>query len=176
MSHWLPTSGPDSTSFHPCPGCFRHVPKYATLSHIKRRCTSELCFFHAPLDDTITYPTRNAKVFATGRPIILSTTLRYTSSLALSYFNRLPVTSDDCTSSLCYHDEDDEVTLPASTVSIFTNGSYLAPTSRSLFSMSYAWLALDNDNLVLESSSDTILSFKFPIYIFSFNHLNKSIL
>ncbi|PKB94099.1 hypothetical protein RhiirA5_439551 [Rhizophagus irregularis] len=87
MSHWLPAASPESTSFCPCSGCSHHVPKYAALSAIKRRCTSERCFLQVQLNDTVAYPTKNAKVFATGRPIKLSTSLAYTSSLAMVSLN-----------------------------------------------------------------------------------------
>ncbi|PKB93846.1 hypothetical protein RhiirA5_440164, partial [Rhizophagus irregularis] len=74
ISHWLPTAGPNSISFRPCPGCSHHVPKYATLSVIKWRCTSERCFLQIQLADTVAYPIKNAKVFATGRLRLLAET------------------------------------------------------------------------------------------------------
>ncbi|PKY57983.1 hypothetical protein RhiirA4_429393 [Rhizophagus irregularis] len=132
MSYWLPTSGPDSASFRPCPGCSRYVPKYATLSHIKRRCTSQ-----TSLADTIAYPTRNAKVFATGRPIILSSSLRYATSLASSYFDRpLSIPNDNLPSGEGY--DEDMTPLPVSTKSLFTDGSFIASTLDTSPSMSYA--------------------------------------
>ncbi|PKY54469.1 hypothetical protein RhiirA4_426796 [Rhizophagus irregularis] len=155
ISHWLPTSDSDFAFYHPYPGYSRHIPKYAALSHIKQHCTSELCFFHAPLANIIAYPTRNAKVFATGRPIILFSSLRYATALASSYFNHPLLISDD-KPSLHVHNVDDEPTLSPSTMSIYIDRSFLATTLRSPSSMSYTWLALDNDNLVLESSSDVI--------------------
>ncbi|PKY61211.1 hypothetical protein RhiirA4_485873, partial [Rhizophagus irregularis] len=155
MSHWLPTSDVDSASFRPCPGCSLHVLKYASLSHIKRCCTSESCFFTAPLADTIAYPSKNAKVFATGRPIILSSSLRYATSLALSYFNRPPLILNNYDSTDHFSDNID-MSLPTSTKTIFTDGSFIASIPDSSPSMSYAWLTLDDDNLILESFSDII--------------------
>ncbi|EXX59819.1 hypothetical protein RirG_185580 [Rhizophagus irregularis DAOM 197198w] len=66
MSYWLPTTGPEFTSFRPCSDCSRHVPKYVALSAIKQHCTSERCFLQVQLTETVTYPTKNAKIFATG--------------------------------------------------------------------------------------------------------------
>ncbi|PKY62900.1 hypothetical protein RhiirA4_432808, partial [Rhizophagus irregularis] len=156
MSHWLPPSDPNSVEFTPCPGCSRHVPKYASLSHIKRRCTSESCFIKVLLLDTVAYPTKkNTKVFATGRPIKLATSFAYASSLANIHFDRLsnPVVlpSPDI--------DDTEVSdyvLPSSTCTLYTDGSFLPSRSGSLPSMSSAWLALDEDDLILESCSEVI--------------------
>ncbi|PKY56181.1 hypothetical protein RhiirA4_476274 [Rhizophagus irregularis] len=55
--------------------------------------------------------------------------------------------------------EDAEISgfvLPFSTHTLYTDGSFLAPHSGSSPSMSSAWLALDDDNLILESSSKVI--------------------
>ncbi|CAB4413084.1 unnamed protein product [Rhizophagus irregularis] len=156
MSHWLSPSDPNSFEFTPCSGCSRHVPKYASLSHIKRRCTSESCFIKVLLLDTVAYPTKkNTKVFATGRPIKLATSFAYASSLAKIHFDRLsnPVV-------LPSSDVDDievsDYMLPSSTCTLYTDGSFLASRSGSLPSMSSAWLALDEDDLILESYSEVI--------------------
>ncbi|PKC53127.1 hypothetical protein RhiirA1_479964 [Rhizophagus irregularis] len=152
MSHWLPTAGPASTSFHPYSGCSRHIPKYATLSAIKRHCTSERCFFQVQLTDTIAYPTKNAKVFATGRPIRLSTSLTYASSLAMVYFNRPP------SEVFAPPSDDSPFVPPSSTCELYTDGSFLDLSSGNSPFMSSAWLALDENNLILKSSSDVIPS------------------
>ncbi|PKY49606.1 hypothetical protein RhiirA4_465667 [Rhizophagus irregularis] len=125
MSHWIPSSDPTSAEFTPCPGCSRHVPKFVSLSHIKRRCTSENCFTKVLLLDTVAYPTKkNSKVFATGRPVKLATSFAYASSLAMVHFNRPWI--------------------------------FLASHFGSSSSMSSAWLALDDDDFILESSSEVI--------------------
>ncbi|CAB4409418.1 unnamed protein product [Rhizophagus irregularis] len=156
MSHWLPPSDPNSVEFTPCPGCSRHVPKYASLSHIKRRCTSESCFTKVLLLDTVAYPTKkNTKVFATGRLIKLATSFAYASSLAKIHFDRMsnPVVLP----SFGVEDVDDsDYMLPSSTCTLYTDGSFLTSRSGSLPSMFSAWLALDEDNLILESCSEVI--------------------
>ncbi|CAB4416056.1 unnamed protein product [Rhizophagus irregularis] len=155
MSHWLPPSDPNSVEFTPCPGCSRHVPKYASLSHIKRRCTSESCFATVLLSDTVAYPTKkNTKVFATGRPIKLATSFTYASSLAKIHFDRLsgPISPSSDIDDI----EDSAYVLPSSTCTLYTDGSFLASRPGSLPSMSSAWLALDEDDLILESCSEVI--------------------
>ncbi|GBC45874.1 ribonuclease H-like domain-containing protein [Rhizophagus irregularis DAOM 181602=DAOM 197198] len=154
MSHWLPTAGPESTSFHLCSGYSCHMSKYATLSAIKQHCTSERCFLQVQLIDTVAYITKNAKVFATGRPIKLLTSLAYTSSLAIVYFD--PPLSDTF-APLSLDDRDDiPFVLPRSTRSLYTDGSFNDSISGDSSSMSSAWFALDDDNFILESSSDII--------------------
>ncbi|CAB4405875.1 unnamed protein product [Rhizophagus irregularis] len=180
MSHWLPPSDPNSVEFTPCPGCSQHVPKYASLSHIKRRCTSESCFTKVLLLDTVAYPTKkNTKVFATGRPIKLATSFAYASSLAIIHFDRMsnPVVLP----SFDVEDVDDsDYMLPSSTCTLYTDGSFLTSRSGSLPSISSAWLALDEDNLIkrfrqatlnliLESCSEVIpatypFAFRSEIY------------
>ncbi|PKK56544.1 hypothetical protein RhiirC2_799791 [Rhizophagus irregularis] len=164
ISHWLPSTGLESISFRPCSGCSHHVSKYATLSAIKRRCTSERCFLQVQLTDTVTYPTKNAKVFATGRPIKLSTSLSYTSSLAMVYFN-FPLSNTIITpSSLDVSDDIIPSTLTYSACNLYTDGSFLASTFGNSPSMSFAWLALDEDNLILEFSLDVIpLTYPFAL-------------
>ncbi|CAB4407435.1 unnamed protein product [Rhizophagus irregularis] len=155
MSHWLPPSDPNSIEFTPCPGCSRHVPKYASLSHIKRRCTSESCFTKVLLLDTMAYPTKkNTKVFATGRPIKLATSFAYAFSLANVHFDQL--SSPILPSSDVNDIEASAYMLPSSTCTLYTDGSFLALRSGSLPSMSSTWLALDEDDLILESCSEVI--------------------
>ncbi|PKY62592.1 hypothetical protein RhiirA4_489303, partial [Rhizophagus irregularis] len=156
MSHWLPPSDPNSVEFIPCPGCSRHVPKYASLSHIKRRCTSESCFTKVLLLDTVAYPTKkNTKVFATGRPIKLATSFAYASSLAKIHFDQIS-NSVVLPSSEVEDVDDSDYVLPSSTCTLYTDGSFLPSRSGSLPSMSSAWLALDEDDLILESCSEVI--------------------
>ncbi|PKY57447.1 hypothetical protein RhiirA4_449016 [Rhizophagus irregularis] len=156
MSHWLPPSDPNSVEFIPCPGCSRHVPKYASLSHIKRRCTSESCFTKVLLSDTVAYPTKkNTKVFATGRPIKLATSFAYASSLAQIHFDRISNPVALSSPDVAEADESDYM-LPSSTCTLYTDGSFLASRSGSSPSMSSAWLALDDDGLLLESCSEVI--------------------
>ncbi|CAB4413040.1 unnamed protein product [Rhizophagus irregularis] len=156
MSHWLPPSDLNSIEFTSCPGCSRHVPKYASLSHIKRRCTSESCFTKVLLSDTVAYPTKkNTKVFATGKPIKLATSFAYASSLAKIHFDWLsnPVVLPS------FDIDEVEVSdymLPSSTCNLYTDGSFFASRSGSLPSMSSAWLALDEDDFILESYSEVI--------------------
>ncbi|EXX54972.1 hypothetical protein RirG_229560 [Rhizophagus irregularis DAOM 197198w] len=74
MSHWLPVfTLADKLSYNPCPGCSFNIPALSKKSAIKQRCNSEKCFFNVSLSETVGYPTRNAKVFATYLPITLST-------------------------------------------------------------------------------------------------------
>ncbi|CAB4415499.1 unnamed protein product [Rhizophagus irregularis] len=155
MSHWLPPSDPNSADFTPCPGCSRHIPKFASLSHIKRRCTSESCFTKVLLPDTVAYPTKkNTKVFATRRPIKLATSFAYASSLAKIHFDRL--SSPILPSSDIDDVEVSAYMLPSSTCTLYTDGSFLASCSGSLPSMSSAWLALDEDDLILGSCSEVV--------------------
>ncbi|PKY63545.1 hypothetical protein RhiirA4_492887, partial [Rhizophagus irregularis] len=128
MSHWLPPSDPNSKEFVPCPGCSRHVPKYASLSHIKRRCTSESCFTQVLLSDTVAYPTKkNTKIFATGKPVKLATSFAYASSLARIHFDQLsnPILPSSGIDDI----EVSAYMLPSSTCTLYTDGSFLASRS-----------------------------------------------
>lgn len=110
------------------------------------------------MTDIVAYSTKNAKVFATGHPIILSSFLGYAISLTFSYFNRSSLAYDcDNIPSLYSHDNDDLTNiLPISTNTLYTNRSFLTAASGFSSSMSSAWMALDNDNFILESSSKNI--------------------
>ncbi|CAB4440164.1 unnamed protein product [Rhizophagus irregularis] len=112
---------------------------------------------------TVAYPTKkNTKVFATGRPIKLATSFAYASSLAKIHFDRLSnpiLPSSDI--------DDIEVSaymLPSSTCTLYTDGSFLASRSGSLPSMSSAWLALDEDDFILESCSEVIPTTYFSAF------------
>ncbi|GET65098.1 hypothetical protein GLOIN_2v1785823 [Rhizophagus irregularis DAOM 181602=DAOM 197198] len=52
----------------------------------------------------------------------------------------------------------DDVVLPLSVQSLYTDGSFHVATDSSPASMTSAWLALDDDGLILESSSLQIFS------------------
>ncbi|EXX50519.1 hypothetical protein RhiirA5_421334 [Rhizophagus irregularis] len=54
--------------------------------------------------------------------------------------------------------DDIPIVLPCSTCNLYTDGSFLDSISGKSPFMSSAWLALDDDNLILESSSDVIPS------------------
>ncbi|PKY48961.1 hypothetical protein RhiirA4_464735, partial [Rhizophagus irregularis] len=135
MSHWLPKSA------------------------IKLRCNSEKCFFQVSLTETTGYPTRNAKVFAAYLPISLSTTWSYATSLALLQLDHslspsnlgpsLPDTVTDASSTR----------LPPSVITLYTDGSFYGAKDSSPPSMASAWLALDDDDFILESSSTSLPSF-----------------
>ncbi|PKY44227.1 hypothetical protein RhiirA4_458447, partial [Rhizophagus irregularis] len=148
MSHWLPVStSADERSYNPCPGCSYNVPAFSKKSAIKLCCNSEKCFFQVSLSKTMGYPTRNAKVFAAYLPITLSTTWSYATSLALLHLDTslstfpvglfLPNTMNDVL----------PPSLPSSTCTLYTDGSFRRATDVSPLSMASAWLALDNDGL-----------------------------
>ncbi|CAB4406114.1 unnamed protein product [Rhizophagus irregularis] len=159
MSHWLPVStSADERSYNPCPGCSYNVPAFSKKSAIKLCCNSEKCFFQVSLSKTMGYPTRNAKVFAAYLPITLSTTWSYATSLALLHLDTslstfpvglfLPNTMNDVL----------PPSLPSSTCTLYTDGSFRRATDVSPLSMASAWLALDNDGFILESSSSSLPS------------------
>ncbi|EXX56638.1 hypothetical protein RirG_214330 [Rhizophagus irregularis DAOM 197198w] len=133
MSHWLPKSA------------------------IKQRCNSEKCFFNVILSETVGYPTRNAKVFAAYLPITLSTSWSYVTSLALAHLSK-PSLSTFSTLSSPLKDKTNDIVLPLSVQSLYTDGSFHVTTDSSLASMTSAWLALDDDGLILESSSLQLFS------------------
>ncbi|GET57474.1 hypothetical protein GLOIN_2v1785173 [Rhizophagus irregularis DAOM 181602=DAOM 197198] len=153
MSHWLPVStSADERSYNPCPGCALTIPALSRKSAIKQRSNSEKCFFNVVLSETMGYPTRNAKVFAAYLPIILSTSWSYATSLALVHLTNLPSIAS-FTLSLSVKDRIEDEILPPSVHSLYTDGSF-RPTKDSLSSsMTSAWIALDDDGFILESSS-----------------------
>ncbi|PKK56443.1 hypothetical protein RhiirC2_799998 [Rhizophagus irregularis] len=153
MSHWLPVStSADERSYNPCPGCSFNIPALSKKSAIKQRCNSKKCFFNVTLSETVGYPTRNAKVFAAYLPITLSTSWSYATSLALVYLPNpsLPTSS---TLSSSFQDRIEDNVLPLSVQSLYTDGSFHVAKDSSPPSMTSAWLALDDDGLILESSS-----------------------
>ncbi|PKK55309.1 hypothetical protein RhiirC2_802762, partial [Rhizophagus irregularis] len=153
MSHWLPvSSSADERSYNPCPGCFFNIPALSKKSAIKQRCNSEKCFFNVILSETVGYPTRNVKVFAAYLPITLSTSWSYATSLALVYLSNssLPTSSALFPS---FKDRIEDNDLPLSVQSLYTDGSFHVAKDSSPPSMTSAWLALDDDGLILESSS-----------------------
>ncbi|CAB4408369.1 unnamed protein product [Rhizophagus irregularis] len=160
MSHWLPVStSADERSYNSCPGCSYNVPAFSKKSAIKLRCNSEKCFFQVSLSETAGYPTRNAKVFAAYLPITLSTTWSYATSLALRYLDGSLSTFPLIDPLL--PDARYKVVppiLPSSTCSIYTDGSFHHAADNSLPSMACAWLALDDDDFILESSSSSLPS------------------
>ncbi|PKY34049.1 hypothetical protein RhiirB3_395271 [Rhizophagus irregularis] len=158
MSHWLPvSSSADERSYNPCPGCSFNIPALSKKSAIKQRCNSEKCFFNVILSETVGYPTRNAKVFAAYLPITLSTSWSYATSLALVHLSK-PSLSTFSTLSSSFKDMTDDVVLPLSVQSLYTDGSFHVATDSSPASMTSAWLALDDDGLILESSSLQLFS------------------
>ncbi|PKB94136.1 hypothetical protein RhiirA5_439469, partial [Rhizophagus irregularis] len=158
MSHWLPvSSSADERSYNPCPGCSFNIPALSKKSAIKQRCNSEKCFFNVILSETVGYPTRNAKVFAAYLPITLSTSWSYATSLALVHLSK-PSLSTFSTLSSSFKDKTDDVVLPLSVQSLYTDGSFHVATDSSPASMTSAWLALDDDGLILESSSLQLFS------------------
>ncbi|GBC41916.2 reverse transcriptase family protein [Rhizophagus irregularis DAOM 181602=DAOM 197198] len=75
----------------------------------------------------------------------------------MSYW--LPSAGPESTSFHPCSDVSDDIipsTFPCSACNLYTDGFFLASTSGNSPSMSFAWLVLDNDNLILESSSDVI--------------------
>ncbi|CAB4420333.1 unnamed protein product [Rhizophagus irregularis] len=160
MSHWLPiSSSADERSYNPCPGCSYSVPAFSKKSAIKLRCNSEKCFFQVCLSETVGYPTRNAKVFAAYLPITLSTTWSYATSLALHYLDDfLPNLSIGLPLSDNTGCDVGPSILPSSTCSLYTDGSFHRTMDNSPPSMACAWLALDDDDFILESSSSSLPS------------------
>ncbi|GBC29356.2 RNA-directed DNA polymerase from mobile element jockey-like [Rhizophagus irregularis DAOM 181602=DAOM 197198] len=160
MSHWLPvSSSADERSYNPCPGCAVNIPALSKKSAIKQRCNSEKCFFNVTLSETVGYPTRNAKVFAAYLPITLSTSWSYATSLALVHFsNASPALSPLFKDRI---DRIEDTILPLSVQSLYTDGSFHPANDSSPSSMTSAWIALDDDGLVLESSSMHLPSY-FP--------------
>ncbi|PKC52535.1 hypothetical protein RhiirA1_481273 [Rhizophagus irregularis] len=153
MSHWLPVSNlADERSYNPCPGCSFNIPALSKKSAIKQRCNSEKCFFNVNLSDTVGYPTRNAKVFASYLPITLSTSWSYTTSLALIHFADLSSPASHALSSPITTMMEDDV-LPLSVHKLYTDGSFFPAKDSFSPSMASAWLALDDDGFILDSSS-----------------------
>ncbi|GBC31439.2 ribonuclease H-like domain-containing protein [Rhizophagus irregularis DAOM 181602=DAOM 197198] len=153
MSHWLPVSNlADERSYNPCPGCSFNIPALSKKSAIKQRCNSEKCFFNVNLSDTVGYPTRNAKVFASYLPITLSTSWSYTTSLALIHFADLSSPASHALSSPITTMMEDDV-LPLSVHKLYTDGSFFPAKYSFSPSMASAWLALDDDGFILDSSS-----------------------
>ncbi|GBC48609.1 ribonuclease H-like domain-containing protein [Rhizophagus irregularis DAOM 181602=DAOM 197198] len=105
----------------------------------------------------VCYPTRNAKVFAAYLPITLSTSWSYVTSLALAHLSKPSLSTFSALSS-SFKDKTDDVVLPLSVQSLYTDGSFHVTTDSSLASMTSAWLALDDDGLILESSSLQLFS------------------
>ncbi|GET67054.1 ribonuclease H-like domain-containing protein [Rhizophagus irregularis DAOM 181602=DAOM 197198] len=113
-------------------------------------------FFNVTLSDTVGYPTRNAKVFAAYLPITLSTSWSYATSLALVHLsNASPALSPS------FKDRIEDNILPLSVQSLYTDGSFHPTNDSSPSSMTSAWIALDDDGFVLESSSMHLPSY-FP--------------
>ncbi|EXX52700.1 hypothetical protein GLOIN_2v1785823 [Rhizophagus irregularis DAOM 181602=DAOM 197198] len=153
MSHWLPVStSADERSYNPCPGCSFNIPTLSKKSAIKQCCNSEKCFFNVILSETVGYPTRNTKVFAAYLPITLSTLWSYATSLALVRLTNPPLSASSALSSSFMARIEDDV-LPLSVQSLYTDGSFHPAKDSSPSSMTSAWLALDDDRLILESSS-----------------------
>ncbi|PKB92595.1 hypothetical protein RhiirA5_444107 [Rhizophagus irregularis] len=145
MSHWLTVfTLADKLSYNPCPGCSFNIPALSKKSAIKQRCNSEKCFFNVSLSETMGYPTRNAKVFAAYLPITLSTSWSYATSLALPASSAL---SSPSTTRI----EDDA--LPLSVHTMYTDGSFFSAKDSSPPSMTSAWLALDDNEFIPDSSS-----------------------
>ncbi|PKY57928.1 hypothetical protein RhiirA4_479375 [Rhizophagus irregularis] len=98
--------------------------------------------------DTVAYPTRNDKVFAARFPISLSPSLGYATLL-----NLLPSSPNNITQPL-ENDKDLVMVLPTSTSILYIDGSFFKTPP----SMASAWMALDDDGLILKSSSDCLPS------------------
>ncbi|PKK64245.1 hypothetical protein RhiirC2_787779, partial [Rhizophagus irregularis] len=109
------------------------------------------CFFNVTLSDTVGYPTKNAKVFAAYLPITLSTSWSYATSLTLVHLSNpsLPISPAFSPS----FNEKIEDVLPPSVHILYTDGSFHVAKDPLPPSMTSAWLALDDDGLILESSS-----------------------
>ncbi|PKK55393.1 hypothetical protein RhiirC2_802513, partial [Rhizophagus irregularis] len=112
----------------------------------------EKCFFNVILSETVGYPTRNAKVFAAYLPITLSTSWSYATSLALVHLT-IPSLPTSSVFSPSLTDKIDDDVLPLSVQSLYTDGSYHIAKDSLPSSMTSAWLALDDDGFILESSS-----------------------
>ncbi|PKC52820.1 hypothetical protein RhiirA1_404712 [Rhizophagus irregularis] len=154
MSHWLPVSTlADERSYNPCPGCSFNIPALSKKSAIKQRCNSEKCFFNVTLSEIVGYPTKHAKVFAAYLPITLSTSWSYATSLALVHLSNPSLPTSSALSPSFNEKIEDDV-LPLSVQSLYTDGSFHAAKDSLLPpSMTSAWFALDDDGLILESSS-----------------------
>ncbi|PKK68745.1 hypothetical protein RhiirC2_781872, partial [Rhizophagus irregularis] len=90
--------------------------------------------------------------FAAYLPITLSTSWSYATSLALVHLSNpsLPTFS---AFSLSFKEKIEDDVLPLSVQSLYTDGSFHAAKDSLPPSMTSAWLALDDDGLILESSS-----------------------
>ncbi|PKY35343.1 hypothetical protein RhiirB3_456021 [Rhizophagus irregularis] len=121
------------------------------------------------LSETTGYLTKNAKVFAAYLPITLSTSWSYATSLALIQLNNLPSVPSTGSSALeVIYDDTFVLFLPSSTQTLYTNGSFHHGLDSSPPSMTSAWLALDDDRFILDSSSLSIPSC-FPLALQSEN-------
>ncbi|PKY56343.1 hypothetical protein RhiirA4_476578 [Rhizophagus irregularis] len=104
---------------------------------------------------TTSYPTKNTKIFAAYLPIFLSTSWSYATSLAINTLNdkSSPASLIPLILSLSslYSAEDDP--LPSSVSILYVDGSFHLASDNSSPSMASAWIALDEDGFILESSS-----------------------
>ncbi|CAB5363843.1 unnamed protein product [Rhizophagus irregularis] len=155
MTHWVPdvTNVSDSPVISACLGCSLNDLHFSAMPSLRSRCPTERCIMRVPLSSTILYPTKKNYKFRRTTSITLSTSLNYARSLLFYHLYRRPTSFiADPISPLKLND----VTLPASTTKLYTDGSFY-PTSRtSPSTMSYAWSALDDDDHLLESFSDSI--------------------
>ncbi|PKY35015.1 hypothetical protein RhiirB3_455304 [Rhizophagus irregularis] len=95
----------------------------------------------------------NAKVFAAYLPITLSTSWSYVTSLVFVHLTNSPLLSVSPTLSPSFQDRIEVDVLPPSVQTLYTDGSFYPAKESSLSSMTSAWIALDDDGFILESSS-----------------------
>lgn len=104
------------------------------------------------LSETTGYPTKNAKIFAVYLPISLFTSWSYTTSLAFAHLKELPFTFLCGFTSPAATSDVYEPSLSFSMHTLYTDSSFHDATDSSSPSMTSAWLALDDDGFILESS------------------------
>ncbi|GET52044.1 ribonuclease H-like domain-containing protein [Rhizophagus irregularis DAOM 181602=DAOM 197198] len=95
----------------------------------------------------------NAKVFAAYLPITLSTSWSYVTFLAFVHLTNSPLLSVSPTLSPSFQDRIEVDVLPSFVQTLYTDGSFHPAKESSLSSMTSAWIALDDDGFILESSS-----------------------
>ncbi|EXX66351.1 hypothetical protein RirG_124630 [Rhizophagus irregularis DAOM 197198w] len=159
ISHWIASSIDDLLSdFIACQGCASALPQFSTSKTLLKRCPSEKCFSYVPLSSLIRYPTKpRTYIHADTRSVSLSVSLGYAKSLSLFHL----FAPDQSPSMNEQMSKISDIQLPSSVSTLYIDGSFLPPSSHPVFSMAYAWTAIDPDGFILESHYNHISSI-FP--------------
>ncbi|PKC51499.1 hypothetical protein RhiirA1_483612 [Rhizophagus irregularis] len=111
-----------------------------------------------PLSSLIRYPTKpRTYIHADTRSVSLSVSLGYAKSLSLFHL----FAPDQSPSMNEQMSKISDIQLPSSVSTLYIDGSFLPPSSYPVFSMAYAWTAIDPDGFILESHYNHISSI-FP--------------